>query len=153
MIAICTRNQLDSSPLVFPNDLNLPISNNNFVSSTVGYTIDSNLLGYCITEGKEYTVYSLLVYNNQLSFLIADDNGIPGFFPSDLFSVEMPQFSWDWALKTYKIEKYILIAIGPIDFIYKYENIRDMIAGTKSAISWFLAYKKFTEYYDCCDFS
>lgn len=152
MVVICTCNQLDSSPLVFPNDLNLPISNNNFVSSTAGYTVDSNLLGYCITKGKEYKVYSLLVYNNQLSFLIADDNGIPDFFPSGLFSVEMPQLSWDWTLKTYHIGKDILVAIGPIDFICKYDNIRDMIAGTTCAISWFFEYKKFANNYDCCNF-
>lgn len=54
MVAICVYNQLDSSPLILPNDLQVPIGDNNFVASAVGYTIDSNLQGYCITKGKMY---------------------------------------------------------------------------------------------------
>lgn len=150
MVAICVYNQLDSSLLILPNDLQVPIGDNNFVASAVGYTIDSNLQGYCITKGKEYTVYSLLVYKNQFRFLIADDDGIPGFFPSDLFNIEHAQFSFDWTLKKYDIGKDILVAIGPEDFICKYENTRDMIISSKPMISWFLAYKKFVEDYDHC---
>lgn len=150
MVTICTCNQLDSPILVLPNDPNFPISNNNFVSSTTGYTVDSELMGYCITVGRKYNIYGVLSYDNHLYFLTADDNGIPGFFPSDLFRMDVPLLSIDWALKSYKIEEHLLIAIGPLEFVDEYENIRDLIDGKKQAISWFLKYKEFSEYYGLC---
>ena len=104
MTVRCNKTYGDFPSLVLPRDINQPLSNHNFVASSEWYTISDTLSGYSISEDKEYKVYGILIYEQLARYLLVDDNGIPSFFPSGLFSLFTGELEFDWKVCEYKID-------------------------------------------------
>ena len=143
MTVQCIRNIGNFPALVLPFDCSQEISENNFVSSSEWYTIDSNCSGYCISLDKKYKVYGILIYDNMSRFLIQDDNNIPNFYPSQLFSLTDPSlFDPYWEYNCILIEKKECIVIGYSDLVRDYCHLRDLIDNKPDAIKQFLHHKE-----------
>lgn len=142
MIVKCIKNQCDHPLLVLPSKLGVEIDSNNAIVSSEWFTIDTTISGYRITEGNDYTVYGMLFYTNQIRYLIADDNNMPGFFPSTLFSISKPHIWFDWEINEYTINSAKLIILGYAKITEKYEGLIDLIDRRKNAIRNFLDYKE-----------
>ena len=75
-----------------------------------------------------------------------DDEGIPGFFPSALFSNLQGCVFFDWEAREYKIDAEAmdaLVFVGYPRLSAQYEYLRDLIAGDSAAIADFLRYKEY----------
>lgn len=51
---------------------------------------------YDLTPGKDYSILGMILWENVLALLVADDWGGPGFFPAGLFEREAAQLPSDW---------------------------------------------------------
>ena len=141
MILKCITNKGSYPPLVVPYDINKDFEGENFVVSKDWYTIDATIVGYTLTQGREYQVYGILISNDDIRYLVADDNNIPCFFPSGLFSVVENYICFDWQLTKYNIDNQQYILIGYSRLTSGYEDFRDLIGLDPAAIRKFIEYK------------
>ncbi|MGA7237067.1 MAG: hypothetical protein WBY44_15375 [Bryobacteraceae bacterium] len=49
-----------------------------------------------ITVDKDYAVFGMAVWKDTLRILISDDNGLPNWYPIELFSVKDARLPDDW---------------------------------------------------------
>lgn len=141
MVVKCIVTTSNEKPLVIPKDPTKPLDENNYVSSGEYYTIDSLWSGYPIKTGNEYTVYGILIIKNQIRYLIFNDHGIPGFYPSCLFNVVENYLYYDWGINIYQVntEQYLLITSENI--VNCYEHFCDLVDCQNDAIKRLLEYK------------
>lgn len=141
MIVKCKKNTNYSNPLVIPNNILKMLDEANYVSSTEWYTINSRESGYALKIGCDYVVYGILIYKNEIRYLIINEDNIPGFFPSDLFDVVEHYILFDWGLNVYNIclEKCVLIISENI--IADYTEFKDLVNNETNAIKRFWEYK------------
>ena len=74
MTVTCIRDQGDFPILVIPHDPLRSLSEENYISSKGGATIGGNMLQYQLTVGREYTVFSVLFFEQLVRYLVADDD-------------------------------------------------------------------------------
>lgn len=143
----CLRNCGKYGPLVLPYVYGESMSDLNFISSHEWYSIDSEpeLSGYSLTISSEYTVYGMLFYKNELRYLIADDDNMPGFFPADLFEITERYVLLDWEMNVFTIDSEKLYVIGYTELVSNYSQLRDLIDGDSCAVRDFLEYKESLE--------
>lgn len=145
MKVICKKNDGLYSPIVLPYQIDCPITENNFILNNEYYTIDSERIGFCLTENRKYEVYGILFYLNQPRFLIQDDMGMPAFLPCELFEINEKSVCFDWEAAFYKTENGSLTWIGYPTIAQSYECFRDLFRRERNAISQFLQYKASVE--------
>lgn len=129
----------DISPLVLPYDNTKPISENNFIN-TIEESTGGMRLGYALTLEQTYIVYAVLIYQNNIRFLLQNDDGIPMFYSSELFAIVDKSVCFDWEINTIPVSGSFLTVLG-YHSITSYSSIRDMIEFSPHAISDFLEYK------------
>ena len=78
MIVECICNQAYFSPLVLPFNICRKMCDQNFITSTEGFTIGDGRVGVALTKGRRYTIYGLLIYKNEIRYLIQNDSNIGG---------------------------------------------------------------------------
>lgn len=54
-----------------------------------------------VTVGRDYEVFAIAVYRGAPLLLLSDDNGLPNWYPVDLFSISDPRVSVDWLAASY----------------------------------------------------
>lgn len=138
----CLRTCGKYEPLILPYVYGKSISDQNFIVSHEWYTIDSEVSGYSLTTSFEYIVYGMLFYRNELRYLIANNNNIPGFFPAELFEIAENYMQPDWEMNVFKLDSDRLFVIGYPDLLSDYSKLRDLIDGNNGAIRAFLEYKE-----------
>lgn len=143
MIVVCKTNTSQCDPLILPRTLQYTMSESNYVVASEWYTINKNLSGYCVTEGREYQVYGIAVYGNQKRCLIIDDNQVPGFFPIDLFQIHDSSLFFDWKICEYTIASQTLLFIGYPTLCESYSNLVGLIEGQSQHVKLFLSYKDY----------
>ena len=129
-------------PLVIPIHSSSSITLNEYVSNREGYTIEKDISGYCISENAQYEVYGVLIFSEQIRYLIQDDNGIPGFFPHILFEIGENHSFYEWEVLHYSTENGEMLWMGYPDIVDNYEGIRDLVDERKEAIARFLKSKE-----------
>lgn len=147
MKAVCRKTKGEYPLLVLPNCIYDPVSEDNFVLNVVHFTIDSNQIGFCLTENQSYEVFGMLYFSNQIRYLIQDDNGIPAFLPFDLFEIADNSVCFDWEASCYYIQGEALMWIGYPVLSQSYNDFRDLFQLKREAVSQFLKYKKRIEEY------
>lgn len=144
MIVQCILNKgANISPLVLPYNINQEISEYNFIA-TIEESSGGVRFGYALTKSNSYTVYGVLIFKNHIRYLVQNDDNVPAFFSSKLFTILDNTISFDWEMKIYSIEKDNLIIIGYPDIV-NYSAVRDMILKTPEAIRNFLNYKYYSD--------
>ena len=141
MIVKCNINKCSYPPLVLPYLSTEEADIDDVVVSKDCYTIDSKIDGYCITKGRDYIVYGILFYKDQIRYLICNDNNMPGFFPSILFRITEPYVWFDWEVNEYTIESEKMMIMGYSAITETYEDLRDLIDNKADAVDKFLDYK------------
>lgn len=141
MIVQCLKTQSSCDPLVIPRNLQNVISETNYVMSTEWYTVTNKISGYRISQGKKYTVYAVVAFNEQIRYLIFDDDNIPGFFPSVLFSISNSDIFLDWEVCEYDIESKILFVMGYPALCKDYSSLVGLIECQNQHIEGLLSYK------------
>ena len=136
----CMINRGSYPPLVVPYDINKDFEGENFVVSKDWYTIDATISGYALTPKREYQVYGVLI-SDDVRYLVADDNNIPCFFPSDLFSVVENYICFDWQLTKFNVDDKQYVLLGYSQLTKNYEGFRDLLDQSPVAIRDFLDYK------------
>ena len=141
MIVKCVATKSTEKSWVIPIDPNKPLDENNYIVSNDNYTIDSRWSGYPIKMGNEYTVYGILIFKNQIRYLIFNNFDIPGFYPSCLFDVVENYLLYDWGINIFHVntEKYILIISE--DVVNCYEHFSALVDCQGDAIKRLLDYK------------
>lgn len=97
-----------------------------------------------MSVSREYTVYGMLFYKNELRYLIADDN-MPGFFPAELFEITERYILFDWELNEFTIDSEKLYVMGYTELISSYPRLRDLIDRDGCAVRDFCEYKESLE--------
>lgn len=69
MTVTCIRDQGDFPILVIPHDPLRSLSEENYITSKGGATIGGNMLQYQLTVGREYTVFSVLFFEQLVRYL------------------------------------------------------------------------------------
>lgn len=149
MTIICKSNTSESSPLILPRNNECNACSGDIVASSEWYTINSNISGYSISMGREYTVYGILYYDRQVRYLILDDYGMPGFFPSTLFQLQKRNLFFEWEIGEYSIGEQTLFIIAYPDICHSYDNLLRLVEAKSDAISNFIRNK---DYIDRLDF-
>lgn len=126
---------------MLPKDLSEKINDENFVSSSEFFTIDSDMSGYSISIGRKYTVMGLIFFHDELRYLISDDNNIPGFFPSDLFEIIDSYILFDWEINSFQIGSRQLVVIGYTELAQNYAHLIGLIDRKKQEIQSYLNIK------------
>lgn len=137
----CIINKSNHNPIVLPKDLSEKINDENFVSSSEFFTIDSDMSGYSISIGRKYTVMGLIFFHDELRYLISDDNNIPGFFPSDLFEIIDSYILFDWEINSFQIGSRQLVVIGYTELAQNYAHLIGLIDRKKQEIQSYLNIK------------
>lgn len=146
LIAECKLCAFNEIPLVLPRFKEQPIGNENYTVA-MGYTVDNLITQYRVTVGLKYEVYGILVYKEQIRFLIQDDDNIPVFSPSELFLISDPKVFWDWKITQYSTMEGILLLIGYPAILDTFEDFVCLVERNNRAIEGFLDYKRFCEKY------
>ena len=141
MLSICINNIGDFPMLTLPKSLSDCKDKNEYVVSNEWFTIDSTHSGYNITIGREYTVYGILMYNDTIRYLIFNDDNIPCFFHSDLFSVLDNDIMWDWKIQRYSINDKNCLLLAYPQLTESYSNLIGIITGNPINIKQLLEYK------------
>lgn len=119
------------------------LNDSNFIASAEWHTINSKEVGFSISIEKEYYVYGILQYQNQIRFLLMDDNNMPGFFPSILFNIKQGDIPTGWVVKKHEIgDGDMIITTDPM-LIDSYEDLKSIIEYKNAAIEAILDYKRF----------
>ncbi len=143
MVIRCMANRGGNSPIVLPENENLPLSNFNYIVSTEGVTIDSQISEYKLTIDKEYEVYGMLIYRSDLKFLIADDDNVPCFFSSELFVVVKNELPVDLNYKEYRLWGEDVQIIAYKALTETYSALTNLIKHQRNAVFDFMEYKKY----------
>ena len=143
----CINNCGSYPILVLPIDKTKKFDVDNFVSSNEWVTINSKTSEYCLTIGKEYLVYGVMIYQNATRFLVLNDQGIPYFMPSDLFQNNNIAICWDWEELHFFVNDIDYKILTSTELISSYEDLISLISLDKNAFRRFLDYKKFINDY------
>ncbi len=82
-----------------------------------------NLIGntaesvFHVAIGKEYSVFAAAVYRGATLLLLCDENGLPNWYPVDLFSISDARVPQNWYSATYPRNEHGL------QFLLGYEQI------------------------------
>ena len=117
------------------------LSNTNYVSSSEWYTIDEALSGYSLRIGSLYSVFSVMIYKEEIRYLIIDENGHIGFFPSRLFSIYDRFVLVDWELFEYSLTGNLLLLLGPGCIVGKYDLVCKVIEERTEMVCAILEYR------------
>ena len=140
MLVICTANKGNNNPLILPINSEHQIDETNFVTSCEWYTLNSEISGYNITVGKKYTVIGIIMFKNEIRYLISDDNNIPGFFPSNLFRIMESYVLYEWEIRIFPIEADQRLVIGYSELTQNYNHLIGLIDNNPNDIKLFLNY-------------
>lgn len=141
MKLICTANYCNASSLVLPKDPTVVLNDTNYVSSTEWYTIDRVNSGYCLRIGSLYDVFSVMIYKKEIRYLIIDENGHAGFFPSKLFSICDRFVILDWELFDYSLCGEPLLLLGPSCIVGEYNQICAIVEERAEMVRSVLEYR------------
>ncbi len=148
MRAKCISNEGDYSPLVVPVDPSQPMYEDNYTWSTIPTVKRDNVTEYRVTKNGIYVVYAVVVYADQIWYLICDDDNVPSLLPSDLFVLADSEVAIDWIMKPYKIYDQLLFLLGYLELVNDYNAFINLINLKPLAISAFLKYKEhYNQYY------
>jgi hypothetical protein len=70
-----------------------------------------------VTVEKEYLVFAIAVYRGATLLLLSDDNGLPNWYPIDLFTISDAKIPPDWFSAIYAHNE------GALQFLQGYERI------------------------------
>lgn len=146
MTVLCKKTCCNESVLLLPMRVDDSVGDDNF-ALLMGYTVDSEITEYHITEGTEYIVYGILVYKNQVRYLIQDNDSMPVFCPNELFCIEKSNVYWDWGIESFLVDGMPLLIIGYPAMEGSYEMLIELVKRKKDAIEKFLTYKEYTKKY------
>ena len=146
MTVICEKPCCNESVLLLPMQVDASIGDDNFVL-LMGYTVESEITEYHVTEGAEYVVYGILVYKNQIRYLVQDNDGMPVFCPDELFHIGKPNIYWDWEVISFLVDGMPLFIIGYPAMEGAYDKLIDLAVRNEDAIKQFLKYKDHSEIY------
>lgn len=147
----------DTSVLVLPFDETQPIDNNNIISSFEGFNettqggmhmLERGEMGYNLTINAVYLVMAVLILDNEVRYLILDDDGNPGFFPELLFCNIDNTLMYDWSFKNISLCNNRIILISDDSVINKYSDIREIVCRENiQMIKKVIEYKSYIEEY------
>lgn len=140
MTVTCIRDQGDFPILVIPHDPLRSLSEENYITSKGGATIGGNMLQYQLTVGREYTVFSVLFFEQLVRYLVADDDNMPCFIPSDVFRIQDNSVPFDWAAANYKLKNGNLFLLGYSPLSDNYAELTSLLRQTPDAVEHFLDY-------------
>ena len=143
----CIKNRGAYPLLVLPIDNTQKTDEDNFVSSNDWYTIDSVTSGYCLTIGRQYIVYGVMIYQSQARFLILNDQGNPYFMPSELFANSDIAMCWDWEERHFYVDNMECKILASAELISSYDDLVSLVSLDENAFRRFLDYKKFIDEY------
>lgn len=144
MTVLCNQNTGGYPEIVLPRDKRYPVHESNFVSSST-QIINDNTSEYPLNIDAYYDVYGVLMFDSIVYFLVQDSDGMPGFFPSELFSVLDSSIPPDWSISVYHTCNGSILLLGYHDFVSSYAMLLDLIDECANAIEAFLAYISFYE--------
>lgn len=144
MTAICKERRCNESVLLLPLQVDTTIDDNSF-ALLMGYTVDSEYTEYHISKGVEYIVYGILIYRNQIRYLIQDDDGMPIFCPEELLLIQNRSVYWDWEVLSFFLEGMPLVLIGYPAMEGAYDKLIDLVERREKAIKRFLQYKDYAK--------
>ena len=127
--------------LVIPYNLEL---DNEDVASSEGATSDTGELEYDLTLEHDYTVYGIVVIDGEIRYLLQDDHGYPGFFPSSLFEVLQSGLPLDWEIAEYHFRKKTMLVIGYSNLVNQYSHLRGILLLQPNDVKIFLENKRKT---------
>lgn len=140
MILTCKENAGDHALLVLPYDPEEKVSNQNFVASSEYITG----VGYKLTVGRSYYVYGILAGPFGSRYLLAGDDGIPQYYPAELFEILDGNVSIDWQARQYSVAGTgMLLALGYPAAEDGYEAVRGLVDGDSVSIKNFMQHKDY----------
>ena len=147
MVVRCINNSGNFAELVLPVDLTKPVSNSNFESSAIGITGEDED-NYLLSVGQDYVVFGILSYGGDIRYLVRNCDGIPGFYPSALFSILNHEISPDWSINLYALSSGELFVVGYDALTKSYDALLALLREEPQAVENFLIYKQaFEEWY------
>lgn len=137
----CKKNAGNDSFLVIPYELNAD-SEKEDVASSEGATSDDGMLTYDLTPERDYLVCGITILDGAVRYLLQDDSGYPGFFPSGLFTVLRSPLPLDWEIAEYHLRGKTMLVIGYPELVSEYAHLRGILLGAPQAIRIFLEAKQ-----------
>ena len=139
----------DFSPLVLPIDVvgsMDPQNDEHYIVAVNSYYNGIQKDLFSITVGNDYSVYAIMTLQNQIYYLISDDDGYAQFYPAELFEIKNNYLSFDWCFHMYSIleasgyKEARLFLFAP-DFIQSYRDLISLIQSDPVIVRKFLDYK------------
>jgi hypothetical protein len=127
--------------VVIPYDFE---SDHEDIASLEGATSDTGELEYDLTLENDYNTYGIVVLDGDIRYLLQDDHGDPGLFPSSLFEVLQSGIPLGWEIAEYHLREKTMLVIGYSDLVNQYSHLRGIILLQPDDIKIFLENKRKT---------
>ena len=141
MIVTCLNDKYDKQLLVLPNQETAAVKFDELIIARGWYTIYQQLVGYSIIVGKEYSVYAILQYDNQLYYLIQDEDAMAVLVPHNLLKICDNKIPFDWSINSFELEKGTLLIVGYDNLTLNFSAVCDLAEQKGVAVRHFLEYK------------
>lgn len=143
----CIKNRnAGIEPLILPIRLQEKISEDNFVVCDLE-AAGSSFDGFNITIDREYDVFAILQYEDETKFLIQNDDNIPEFHSSKIFTIVKNEDDLEWEDYSFTINNKKLFLKSYSD-LGEYSEIVGIIERMPKAIKRFLDYKERRNWYN-----
>lgn len=143
----CIKNRnAGIEPLVLPIRLQEKISEDNFVVCDLE-AAGSSFIGFNITVDREYDVFAILQYEDETKFLIQNDDNIPEFHSSKIFTIVKNEEDLEWEDYSFTINNKKLFLKSYSD-LGEYSEIVGIIERMPGSIKRFLDYKERRNWYN-----
>ena len=80
------------------------------------------------------------VFEQLVRYLVADDDNLPCFIPSDVFRIQGNSVPFDWAAANYKLKNGNLFLLGYSPLSDNYAELTSLLRQTPDAVEHFLDY-------------
>ena len=110
------------------------------VNTVAALITDADILA--LTVGRDYPVFGILTYGGDVRYLVENCEGIPGFYPSVLFSILDRNISPDWSMNLYTLPDGKLFVAGYDALTKSYDALLALIREEPRAVEDFLDYKQ-----------
>lgn len=138
MIIKCISNKSNKGALILPIKNIDQSQDDAYAISSEWHTLNSEVSGYNISIDSKYFVAGIINWNNEVRYLISDDNGIPGFFPAELFQIYNSFIMFDWEINIFNIKQKQLLVIGYTQLAHDYNHLIGLVDMKSDDVKIFL---------------
>ena len=100
------------------------------------------VIPYNLELDNEDVASSEGVIDGEIRYLLQDDHGYPGFFPSSLFEVLQSGLPLDWEIAEYHFRKKTMLVIGYSNLVNQYSHLRGILLLQPNDVKIFLRTKE-----------